>query len=202
MRSTASSKVVFRVVVRASCMIYVLFPGLGVWDRSAGAETWDAEALKYQAHRAPPYCAVEQEIRGDERGEKRPPDGEDEGQRHTEQDDHPPAQQGNDPFDGPAVVPREAVMICSFRSLSSIVASDSGEREEELFEFGFGHRFLAVRGITGHTFTQTGSDNLEACAIQCTRHRRELGDHVLAVAALLDHRDHPRRVDREHGGAG
>lgn len=66
-------------------MIYVIF-GVRSLDRSVGGETRDAEALEYETHRAPADRAVEQEIRGDEHGEDEPPEGEDECQRHTEQD--------------------------------------------------------------------------------------------------------------------
>lgn len=66
----------------------------------------------------------------------------------------------------------------------------SGQREEQLLELVDAHLALAVRrGALGDALPQTGRDDLEAGAIQCARHRGELGHDVLAVAALLDHRD-------------
>src|SRR6476646_10740171 len=60
----------------------------------------------------------------------------------------------------------------------------SGEREEQFLEFGFGHRFRAVGPGATNAFPQAGRDDLESGPVQGAGYRGELGDHVLAVAAL------------------
>src|ERR1700730_7939728 len=66
----------------------------------------------------------------------------------------------------------------------------SGQCHEELLQLGFGHRVLAIGPGAGDAFSEPRGDDLESGSVQGARHRGELGDHVLAVAALLDHRDH------------
>jgi len=66
----------------------------------------------------------------------------------------------------------------------------SGQCHEELFQLGFGHRVLAIGPCAGDAFSKPRATILTSGSVQGARHRGELGDHVLAVAALLDHRDH------------
>src|SRR5690349_12585086 len=66
----------------------------------------------------------------------------------------------------------------------------SGQREEQLLQLGFRHGLIAVGCIASHAFPQSRRDNLEPGTVQRTGDRGELGDDVLAVAALFDHRDH------------
>ena len=54
---------------------------------------------------------------------------------------------------------------------------------------------VVVVGVgPGNAFAQSGGDYLEAGAVQCPGHGGQLGDDILAVASLFDHRDHPREL--------
>ena len=62
----------------------------------------------------------------------------------------------------------------------------SGEGEEQLFQFGFGHRLLVVTVVAGEALTESGGDELEAGFVQGTGDGGELGDDVFAFTAVFD----------------
>src|SRR5690606_29096253 len=81
--------------------------------------------------------------------------------------------------------------VCSVVDNASVMAGTSlsrarrsGQGEEELFEFRLGHRLLAVLSGVGQAFLQTCRDDLETRAVEGAGNRGELGNDVLAVAAL------------------
>jgi hypothetical protein len=77
-------------------------------------------------------------------------------------------------------------------SLSFLIfdANGSGQSQEQLFQLSFGQWRPTAYAATGDALSKTRRDDLEPGSVKCARHRRELGHYVLAVPALLDHRDH------------
>jgi hypothetical protein len=70
----------------------------------------------------------------------------------------------------------------------------SGKREEELLQFGLSQWLFPLRPFAGRAFAHAGGDDLESGAIERSRNRSQLSDDVLAVAPLLDHRDHAGKL--------
>src|SRR5215469_15827449 len=68
-------------------------------------------------------------------------------------------------------------------------APRSGEREEEPFQLGAVGLGGAI--AVGGALLQAGGDDLEAGPVQGAGRRGELGHHVGAVAAFIDHPDDP-----------
>jgi hypothetical protein len=57
-------------------------------------------------------------------------------------------------------------VVDSAMFLSTPLPRASGQREEQFFQFGFGHRRAAVGRLASDAFPQSGCDNLEAGPIQ------------------------------------
>src|ERR1035437_9599804 len=69
--------------------------------------------------------------------------------------------------------------------------SDSGEREEQLLQLRLVHCGNCPAFALRHALLEPAGDQLESRSVESARHRRQLGDDIGAIAAILEHADDP-----------